>query len=93
MTVHTLKTWPTAFQAIVEGRKRFEYRKNDRNFGVGDRLELREWDPAKEWGGDHHDARYTGRVYWAVVLHILRGPAFDVPDGFCIMSICEVEPS
>ncbi|ANL35319.1 DUF3850 domain-containing protein [Rhizobium phaseoli] len=46
MTEHILKCWPDEFQAIRAGRKPFEYRKNDRDYKVGDTLLLREFDPA-----------------------------------------------
>lgn len=45
MKVHELKTWPTYFRAVADGDKRFEIRKNDRDFRVGDFVELLEYDP------------------------------------------------
>ena len=42
---HTLKTWPEYFSAVVLGHKRFEIRKNDRDFSVGDTLILEEYNP------------------------------------------------
>ncbi len=47
MTTHTLKTWPEYYDAIVRGDKTFEYRLNDRDFLVGDTLNLLRWDPQR----------------------------------------------
>jgi hypothetical protein len=53
MTRHELKTWPKYFAAVRSGQKRFEIRRNDREFKVGDILVLREFDP--------EDDAYTGQ--------------------------------
>jgi hypothetical protein len=42
--IHKLKTLPSFFQAVAQNKKRFEIRKNDRDFQVGDYLILQEWD-------------------------------------------------
>lgn len=81
MTVHELKIWPEYFQPVLEGRKRFEKRKADRDYKVGDTLRLKEWDPEM--------TTYTGRVVDVVVTYILDGP-FSEP-GVCLMSV--VRPS
>ena len=54
MTRHELKTWPKYFAAVRSGQKRFEIRRNDRDFKVGDILVLREFDP--------EDDAYTGQA-------------------------------
>jgi len=73
---HELKCTPLYFHLVCSGRKRFEFRVNDRGFRAGDRLRLLEYD----------GVLYTGK--WALVLvdFILS----DVPglgEHFVIMSI------
>jgi len=75
--IHDLKTWPEYFEKVVSGEKRFEVRKNDRNFNVGDLLLLREF----EQGG-----WYTGRLIYQKVTYILADPSY-VKDGYVVMSI------
>ena len=61
--IHELKTLSTYFQAIKNGSKPFEVRKNDRDFREDDILFLKEYIPA-----DYYDAgdeeRYTGEVLY-----------------------------
>lgn len=40
---HNLKIEPQYFEAVIDGKKRFEIRNNDRNFEVGDEVILNEW--------------------------------------------------
>lgn len=54
-SIHELKTDPTPFLAVVEGSKRFEIRKDDRGYTIGDQLRLREY--SRERG------KYTGREF------------------------------
>lgn len=83
ISFHSLKTWPEYFDAIVTGRKTLEIRRNDREFYVGDRLGLREYDPDR--------AEYTGREACVLVTHILHDAPW-VPDGYVAMSIRLVAP-
>ncbi len=78
-TTHELKTWPPYYDAIVEGKKKFEYRKNDRDFKLGDMLLLQEWNPDRR--------EYTGEQILAEVTYILYGPDWGLPADMCIMSI------
>ena len=48
MKIHELKIWPIYFEAVSNGSKTFEVRKNDRNYLEGDRVILREWNPDTE---------------------------------------------
>ncbi len=94
---HHLKTHPAAFAAVLDGRKAWEFRRNDRDFQVGDVLELEFYDPAPD---DFVVSRSAGHQYiengpdlvhiTAHVTYILHGGQFGIPVGFCVMSI-EVE--
>lgn len=75
---HSLKTWHEYFQAVLDDKKTFEIRKNDRDFSVGDFLRLEEFNPDTE--------SYTGRSIHVRVLYILDKQPF-VPDGYVCMSI------
>lgn len=55
---HELKILPQYFQAVKNGTKTFEVRKNDRGFQNGDEVTLREWDP--ETRSTYEVGGYTG---------------------------------
>ncbi len=78
--IHCLKTWPELFQEVLEGRKRFEIRKDDRGFEVGDLLCLQEWNPAT--------CEYTGREIQERVSCITRsaGPV-QLLDGLVVLGL------
>lgn len=84
MTEHKLKLLPMYYDAVSNGLKKFELRKDDRNFGVGDSLMLEEWNPAI---GDR--GRYTGRRMELIICYILR--LNDLPENFphdwCILGL------
>jgi hypothetical protein len=84
-TEHDLKTWPAYFQAVADGRKTFEIRRNDRVYQAGDVLLLREWDPLA--GGE----AYTGRSLRVPVLWVLPGGEFGLDKGHVAMSLGPVE--
>ena len=46
--IQHLKTLPDYFQAVIDGKKPFEIRENDRDFKVGDRVILEEYLGKKE---------------------------------------------
>jgi Domain of unknown function (DUF3850) len=79
MNTHELKSWPGQFQAIWTGRKRAEFRRDDRGYQVGDLLDLCEWDPSRQ--------QYTGFRLTARGTHLVRGPELEVPAGFVVLSI------
>ena len=84
MVVHDLKTWPKFFEAVMEGRKTFELRRDDRGFEVGDVLQLQEWSP--ETGA------FTGRSVSRRVTYLVRNaPEFGLQPGFVVLGLAEVE--
>lgn len=75
---HVLKTWPESFQAVWEMKKLFEIRKDDRGFRAGDRIWLREYDPAAD--------SYSGRAIHAIVTYVTNFPD-GLRDGYVAMSL------
>ncbi|MEX1447730.1 ASCH/PUA domain-containing protein [Enterococcus sp. C76] len=71
---HELKILPVYFEAVANGRKQFEIRKNDRDFQVGDQLIL------KEWNKDG----FTGRSYQAEITYITD---YMQKNGYVVLSI------
>jgi ParB family transcriptional regulator, chromosome partitioning protein len=78
---HELKCVIEPFQAKWEKKKSWEFRKNDRDFRVGDYLLEREYDP--------NNNTYTGREILEEVTWILPGGSFGVPADCVIMSTRE----
>jgi uncharacterized protein DUF3850 len=89
MTAHELKIWPPYFEHILDGRKCFEVRRNDRGFRVGDEIKLREWVP-KAHG--YLEEYFTGRNLWVRVTYILDPRPDHDPDcglvpGYVVLGI------
>lgn len=75
--VHTLKCWPNFFYDVKSGEKTFEIRKNDRDYLVGDILELHEYDPLM--------GRFTDEPPFMVeVTYALSDHRFVPPDMVCM---------
>ncbi|GFO86540.1 ASCH/PUA domain-containing protein [Anaerostipes butyraticus] len=73
---HKLKIAKMFFDAIADGTKTFELRKNDRNYMIGDILELREM----------MDGSPTGRELEKEVVYVLEGFR-GLEEGYCILGI------
>lgn len=84
MTEHELKLAPWWFDAVADGSKNFEVRRDDRGFAVGDTLVLYEY---------HAIKGYTGRECKAEVTFILHSKDFPagIVEGYCVMGIHVVE--
>jgi len=86
---HELKCHPEPFQAVKRGEKTFEFRKDDRDYRVGDTLRLREWKPDVKWEGGGEPVGYTGEMLHRTITYIIR-EGFGIPEGYCIMSIASL---
>jgi hypothetical protein len=86
---HELKIDQENYQAILEGLKTYELRKNDRCFSVGDFLLLKETEYTGEEMANGNPLEYTGRQHEVQVIHILSGPIYGLEAGWVIMSICD----
>ncbi|MDB1613993.1 DUF3850 domain-containing protein [Enterococcus faecalis] len=73
-TIHELKILPEYFEAVVSGNKRFEIRKNDRNYQKGDILRLNEY----------QDGQYTGDVHVAEITYITN---YAQQAGYIVLGI------
>ncbi len=89
MIIHMLKTHPPVFGLVVSGKKRFEFRRNDRGprFSEGDMLCLTECVPRPQGFSRPASCKPTGERWYARVEYILLGPGFGVPQGYCVMSL------
>lgn len=77
--VHHLKTDPEPFAEVKAGKKRYEVRRFDRDFRVGDRLVLTEFDRTTK--------KYSGDNIVVMVVHILPPGAYGLPEDVGVMGI------
>lgn len=88
--VHVLRTDADPFDAIESGLKTWEFRLNDRDFRVGDVLELvRSPGPRDSVVGADGRRRIT--YLQMRVTYLLPGGRYGIPEGYCIMSIVPIE--
>jgi len=83
MTTHNLKCWIGPFQALLDEVKTFEWRLNDRDYEVGDILNLMEWNPEANNG----EGNFTNRELKRLVTYMLRGGQFGVPKKYVCMAV------
>ena len=77
--IHELKIKSNYFELVKHEQKKFELRKDDRDFNVGDVLKLNEID---------ENGNPTGNYVKRKVMYILRDcPEYGLQDGYCILSL------
>lgn len=76
---HDIKVHPQFWEPLIKGDMKFQLRRNDRVYKVGDTLMLNEFNP--EFG-------YTGKQRLSIVSYVLMPE--DCPGliaGFCILGL------
>ncbi len=76
--LHRIKCWPKYFQPLQIGQKTFEVRINDRDYQVGDSLDIREWSPITE--------SYTERYVVKLITYMIQGVC-GLPENVCVMQL------
>jgi len=83
---YEVKSWPWFFEEMIVGRKKHDMRdKRDRDYAIGDRMLLREFDP--------RTGQYTGRAAIAKITYItdnvtpcaMSSSALD--NSFAVLSV------
>lgn len=87
--LHELKISPEYYDAVVNGIKPFEIRKNDRNYSVGDTLRLREFDKydiyQTQWVTH---SEYTSRECVAAITYVFNLKDFlNIDEDYVVLGI------
>lgn len=85
MVKHKLKLNADYYKDSANGIKTFEIRKNDRNYKVGDILELREW----IWSSLDGKGTYTGDVHWKIITYIFSDLEY-LPKDYVLLAVSPV---
>lgn len=78
MKIHHLKSIQPSFDEIISGDKRFELRKNDRDFKAGDVVWFNEYNAIKK--------AYSGRAVECDIDYVLTDHA-GLMEGYCIFTM------
>jgi len=94
MREHELKIWPPFFEHILNGRKTFDVRLNDRDFVVGDDVLFREYVPEEH--GIQGTPYYTGRKHRMLISYILnprpdRDPDCGLVAGYVVLGLKSID--
>lgn len=101
--IHQLKTLREFWDAVADGSKTFEVRRDDRGFKVGDQLNLVRWyedenrscpvDPQTDQCpvGQIHDSDIQRATLSVVVTYKLPGGRFGLDASYCVLGIRRLE--
>lgn len=80
---HNIRVHERFWSALHSEKKKAEFRLNDRDYQTGDMLSMI---PVNDAGAELNDV--VGQVPQVFhVTHIVHGPDFGIPEGYCMMSI------
>jgi hypothetical protein len=80
---HLLKTVDRYWDALAEGVKTFEVRKNDRAFQTGDKLMLERWEETAV--GLQKDFKQEPLFF--KITYLLQGGQFGIEPGYCVLGL------
>jgi len=83
---HLLKTDAAVFQAVLDNKKPYDLRFDDRGFKKGDVLTLNETKYTAEEMRNNKPLEYTRRSIRKEVAHVLKGPIYGLQNGWVILS-------
>jgi hypothetical protein len=88
---HTLKTWPTYYDAIARGEKPFDVRRDDRGFQKGDVIILQR---TGEGQHNRHEVDYGYDLkprfqLRRTITYILTGGQFGIEPGYVVLGLAE----
>ncbi len=83
MIIYKIHYEGNEYEKVLTGTQTAQWRKNDRDFQIGDILILHEYENEK----------YTYRTFIAKVTDIIPGGHFNMPQEYCVMSIKACEQS
>lgn len=77
MNHHRIKIEREYFKLVKTGIKKFEIRKNDRNYKVGDTFNLIEREYGVETGNEIEDLK---------IRYVYKGIEYGLKEGYCIFN-------
>lgn len=89
MSEHTLKTLERYWDAVADGRKTFEVRKNDRAFQTGDILVLEKWDNDGRYYRTEPGDAFKPMKLRKRITYLLQGGQFGIEPGYCVLGLAD----